>query len=63
MNAWSQQKRYARGYMSSDGSSALAYDLVLNDTFGNGGISKELFKTNLGIWTSTMASFEKHIGR
>ncbi len=49
--------------MSSDSSSALAYDLVLNDTFGNGGISKELFQTNLGIWTSTMASFEKHIGR
>ena len=63
MNSWSKQKRYTRGVVASDGSSVLLFDLALNDTFGNGGISKELFQTNLGIWTSTMASFEKHIGR
>ncbi len=58
INEWNASKRFTAAYLDKDGDPGLTMDLNLDF----GGMSEELFKDNLAVWTGLMAAYEEHIG-
>lgn len=57
MNQWNATHRFARGYVTQNGSARVEMDLDLDD----GGMSPALFEDNLEFWVALMSSFEKYV--
>lgn len=59
MNSWNTDFRWGRAYKTKEGAVRLEMDVDLED----GGVSRALFLDNIEYWETTLAAFEKHIGR
>ncbi|WP_264212101.1 YbjN domain-containing protein [Leisingera thetidis] len=57
INEWNRENRFARGYVSEEGSARIEMDVFL----GSEGMSPDDFAQTVGIWTRRMAEFEEFI--
>lgn len=58
INEWNMQNRFARSYISEEGSARIEMDIFL----GQDGISADDFARQVSIWTRAMKEFEAVIG-
>jgi len=56
-NDWNSEKRFARAYVSDEGSARIEMDLYLGEV----GLSAETFDGNLSLWLKTITDFEELI--
>jgi len=57
INEWNRENRFARGYISEEGSARIEMDVFL----GSEGMNPDDFAQAVGIWTRRMTEFETFI--
>ncbi|MFY0312012.1 YbjN domain-containing protein [Leisingera sp. D0M16] len=57
INEWNNENRFARGYISEEGSARIEMDVFL----GNDGMSPDDFAQAVSLWTRAMQDFETFI--
>ncbi|KIC12435.1 hypothetical protein RA19_02060 [Leisingera sp. ANG-M1] len=58
INEWNRENRFARGYISEEGSARIEMDVFL----GKEGMNPDDFAQAVGFWTRRMTEFEEFIG-
>ncbi|MDE4132947.1 YbjN domain-containing protein [Phaeobacter sp. QD34_3] len=58
VNEWNMQNRFARSYISEEGSARIEMDIFM----GQDGISADDFARQVSIWSRAMKDFEEFIG-
>jgi putative sensory transduction regulator len=58
MNEWNSRKRFATASLDDDNDPCLRMDVYT----GSAGISMAAFRGSLGMWTTQLADFQKHVG-